>query len=337
MKGARENFMSTPKIGVLLFNLGGPETLADVKPFLFNLFSDPDIIRIKKDWLRKAVAWFIATTRNKRSCNYYAQIGGGSPLRRITEEQAAALQKHLAGEGFEVAVYVGMRCWHPTIDEALEALERDGMTHVVALPLFPQFSVTTSGSCINYFNALVRRRKSPAQASYVTRWFDEPLYIEAVTSLLREEMAKFPNPDPRSVYVVYSAHSIPQRYVDEGDPYLEHTQHTVDLINARLGSKHSWTLSFQSKVGPVKWLEPSTEEVLETLGRRRTEQVLVVPISFVSDHIETLYEIDIQYRRAAEQAGIRYFRRTPSLNVNATFIAALAAIVKEQIAHLKAA
>ena len=329
--------MSSPKIGVLLFNLGGPETLADVKPFLFNLFSDPDIIRIKNNGLRKAVAWFIATTRNKRSCSYYSQIGGGSPLRRITEGQAAALERHLAGEGFDVGAYVGMRCWHPTIDEALDALERDGITHVVVLPLFPQFSVTTSGSCINYFNALLRRRKSPVQASYVTRWFDEPHYIAAVTNLIRDEMAKFPNPDPRSIYVVYSAHSIPKRYVDEGDPYLDHTQHTVDLVNAQLGSKHSWTLSFQSKVGPVKWLEPSTEEVLTTLGRRRTEQVLVVPISFVSDHIETLYEIDIQYRHEAQEAGIRHFRRTPSLNVNPTFIASLAAIVKEQIAHLKAA
>ncbi len=326
--------MTAPKIGVLLFNLGGPESLEEVKPFLFNLFSDPDIIRIRSDSLRNLVAWFIATTRKKRSCGYYARIGGGSPLRRITEDQAAALQKHLAGDGFQVKAYVGMRCWRPTIDEALDSIERDGMTHLVVLPLFPQFSVTTSGSCINYFNGLLRRHNGAIQAGYITRWFDEPLYIEALTEIIKKEIAKFPNPDPRSVYIIYSAHSIPRRYVDEGDPYLEHTQHTVDLINAKLGSQHSWTLSFQSKVGPVKWLEPSTKAVIHSLGRRRTDQVLVVPISFVSDHIETLYEIDVMYQEEAQACGIRHFRRAPALNLDATFIASLAAIVKEQIAHL---
>jgi ferrochelatase len=265
-------------------------------------------------------------------------IGGGSPLRRITEEQAAALKRQLAGEGFEVNVYVGMRCWNPTIDAALAAIELDGITHLVVLPLFPQFSVTTTGSCVNYFNGLMRQspRSNALQASYVTRWYDEPLYIKALADLIRAEFGHFPDPDPRAIYVVYSAHSIPQRYVDEGDPYLEHTQHTVALINEQLGGKNPWTLSFQSRVGPVKWLEPSTEEIIKTLGRRGTRQVLIVPISFVSDHIETLYEIDIQYRREAEAVGISQFRRVAALNVNPTFIAALAALVKEQIAPLGA-
>lgn len=328
--------MPAARIGVLLFNLGGPERLDDVKPFLYNLFSDPDIIRIKSDWLRRGVAWLIATTRRKKSCRYYAQIGGGSPLRRITDEQAAALERRLATEGFPVRVYVGMRCWHPTIDEALQRLERDGVTHLVVLPLFPQFSVSTSGSCINYFNGLLRRRglNESIRASYVTRWFDEPLYIEAMADLIRAEFAQFPNPEPQATYVVYSAHSIPKRYVEEGDPYLDHTQQTVELINTRLGTRHSWTLSFQSKVGPMRWLEPSTDEVLKALGHRRTAQVLVVPISFVSDHIETLYEIDVQYRDEAKEAGVAHFRRAAALNLNPQFIASLAAIVKEQIAPL---
>jgi len=331
--------MKPPCIGVLLFNLGGPESLEDVKPFLYNLFSDPDIIRIKTDWLRKAVAWFIATTRRKKSSGYYAQIGGGSPLRRITGDQSAALENKLAAEGISVKAFVGMRCWRPTIDEALEAIQRAGITHLVVLPLFPQFSVTTSGSCINYFNGRLRQ-SDPAgklRASYVTRWYDEPLYIEAMAELIRAEFGQFPEADPEATHVIDSAHSIPQRDVKEGDPYLDHTRHTVELINERLGLKGPWTLSFQSKVGPVKWLEPSTEEVLRTLGRRGTPQVLIVPVSFVSDHIETLYEIDIQYRDTARQAGIPHFRRAAALNLNSTFIAALAAIVKEQIAHLKGA
>ena len=329
--------MKPPHIGVLLFNLGGPESLEDVKPFLYNLFSDPDIIRIKSDWLRKSLAWLIATTRRKKSCGYYAQIGGGSPLRRITEDQAAALEKRLAGDGFEVKAYVGMRCWRPTIDEALEAIVRDGITHLVVLPLFPQFSVATSGSCINYFNARLRQNQGDGniRVGYVTRWFDEPLYIEALTELIREEISRFPDQDPKATYIIYSAHSIPRRYVEEGDPYLEQTQRTVELVNEKLGRKSPCTLAFQSKVGPVKWLEPSTDEVIRMLGRRGTPQVLIVPISFVSDHIETLYEIDIQYRETARKSGIVHFRRVPSLNLNSTFIAALASIVTEQVAHLR--
>lgn len=331
--------MTSSRIGVLLFNLGGPEKPEDVRPFLYNLFSDPDIIRIKNNWLRKSVAWWIAAARSKKSCAYYAQIGGGSPLRRITEEQAMALKTRLSAEGFTTEVYVGMRCWHPTIDEALAAIERDGITHLVVLPLFPQYSVATSGSCINYFNAQFRQKESlgSLQAGYVTRWFDEPGYIDAMVELIRAEFSQFPNPEPPAIHVLYSAHSIPQRYVDEGDPYLEHTRHTVELINQKLENKNPWTLAFQSKVGPVKWLEPSTEEIIHVLGRRGTPQLLVVPVSFVSDHIETLYEIDIEYREKARQSGIAHFRRTASLNLNETFIAALAAIVKEQLAHLKKA
>lgn len=329
--------MAHPRIGVLLFNLGGPEKLEDVKPFLYNLFSDPDIIRIRRAALRKSVAWLISTLRHKRSSGYYAKIGGGSPLRKITDEQAAALERQLADEGFQVRVYVGMRCWNPTIDQALAAIERDEITHLVVLPLFPQFSVTTTGSCINYFNARLHQspRAGLIHASYVTRWFDEPRYIDAVAGLIRSEFRNFPDPDPRAIYIVYSAHSIPKRYIDEGDPYLEHTQHTVALVNEKLGNKNPWTLSFQSKVGPVKWLEPSTEQIIKMLGRRGTRQVLIVPISFVSDHIETLYEIDIQYRQEAEAVGISHFRRTPALNVDPAFIAALAALVKEQMAPLK--
>ena len=215
--------MKPPRIGVLLFNLGGPESLEDVKPFLYNLFSDPDIIRIKSDWLRKSVAWFIATTRRKKSSGYYAQIGGGSPLRRITEDQAAALERKLANEGLNVRAFVGMRCWRPTIDEALETIQRDEITHLVVLPLFHQFSVTTSGSCINYFNARLRQNDpgESLRASYVTRWYNEPLYIEAMAELVRAEIEQFPEADPKATYVIYSAHSIPQRYVEEGDPYLD--------------------------------------------------------------------------------------------------------------------
>jgi protoporphyrin/coproporphyrin ferrochelatase len=317
------------KNGVLLFNLGGPDSLDDVRPFLFNLFSDPEIIRIKSDVLRRMLAFFIATTRQGKSRNLYRQIGGGSPLRKITEDQAAALNTTLDARGFTARIYVGMRCWKPSIDDAVGHILNDTITRLVLLPLFPQYSVTTTGSCLKYFQALDKRLGLSAKISISTiqAWFNEPLYLESLTALIRDELQKFSTGEPKSVHLLYSAHSIPASYIDEGDPYLEQTRQTVALVNARLGNENSSTLAFQSKVGPVKWLGPSTARVLEELGQSGKTAVLVVPISFVSDHIETLQEIDIAYREVASHAGIKEFRRVPALNTHAGFIASLANLV----------
>jgi protoporphyrin/coproporphyrin ferrochelatase len=318
--------------GVLLFNLGGPEKLDDVRPFLFNLFSDPDIIRIGNTAARKALAWFIATTRQRKSRDLYRQIGGGSPLRRITEQQAAALGERLAAKGITARVYVGMRCWKPGIDEAVDLIRRDGITHLVALPLFPQFSFTTTGSCFNYLRPLLEKSglTKTMTVSYVRSWFDHPLYVECMAGLIREAHAQFSDPNPAATRLLYSAHSIPARYIDEGDPYLEQTRHTVDLINARLQNAFPSSLAFQSKVGPVKWLEPATNEVLGKMGKDGIQRVLAVAVSFVSDHIETLQEIDILYRDLAARAGIREFHRAASPNLNPKFIEALADIAARE-------
>jgi ferrochelatase len=314
--------------GVILFNLGGPEALEDVRPFLYNLFSDPDIIRIKNDAARKALAWLIATTRQRKSKGLYRQIGGGSPLRRITDGQAAALETRLQQRGCPARVYVGMRCWKPGIDEALQRVRRDGIQHLVALPLFPQFSVTTTGSCFNYLRRIVGRDgiKESLRISWVDSWFEEPLYLDAMADLIREAIGRFSKPDPAGVQLLYSAHSIPARYVDEGDPYQDQTRRTVELVNSRLGNSSPSTLSFQSRVGPVKWLGPPTNDILVEFGRKGVGKVLVVPVSFVSDHIETLQEIDILYRQLATDAGIAEFQRAAALNLNPKFIEALANI-----------
>ena len=316
------------KKGVLLFNLGGPENLQDVRPFLYNLFSDPEIIRIKNSVLRKMLAWLIASTRQSKSRDLYRQIGGGSPLRKITEAQATALRDELHARGEDAGVYVGMRCWKPTIDEAVNQILKDGITRLVLLPLFPQYSVTTTGSCLKYFRALDKKLGLSAKMEIATveSWFDEPLYIEAMADLIREGLRGFSGLE--KVHLLYSAHSIPASYVEDGDPYLEQTKRTVDLVNAQLDKANSFTLAFQSRVGPVKWLSPSTRDVLVQLGREGKTRVLVVPISFVSDHIETLQEIDIQYMELAAQSGIREFRRAGSLNVHPKFIAALAALTR---------
>jgi ferrochelatase len=316
------------KRGVLIFNLGGPETLPDVRPFLYNLFSDPEIIRIKNNVLRKVLAWFIASVRYKKSQNLYRQIGGGSPLRKITESQAVALGRKLESIGLYAQVYVGMRCSQPGIDEAVHRILEDGITRLVLLPLFPQYSVTTTGSCLKYFHTLQQKLglKERMEIFTVESWFDEPLYVETMADLIRQGLARFSSDRDKQVQLLYSAHSIPERYVTEGDPFLKQTQQSVQLINAQLNHIHPSTLAFQSRVGPIKWLGPSTKDVLTEMGRRGTDKVLAVPISFVSDHIETLQEIDIAYRELALQCGIGEFQRADSLNLHPKFIDALASI-----------
>ncbi len=320
--------------GVLLFNLGGPQTLEEVRPFLYNLFSDPEILRIRNDLLRRILASTIAAMRQRKSRDLYRQIGGGSPLRRITEAQAAALGEALMAQGVRVRVYVGMRCWKPGIDDAVGRILRDQIGRLVVLPLFPQFSLTTTGSCLRYFESLDRKLgiSSKIRISVIQTWYDDPNYLESITGLIRKELQKFANREAKSIQLLYSAHSIPARYIKDGDPYLEQTRQSVKSINRNLGNAYPSTLAFQSKVGPVKWLEPSTADVLKQLGQDGQTAVLVIPISFVSDHIETLQEIDIAYRKIALQAGIREFRRVPALNTDPKFIDALANLVLKSTA-----
>ncbi|HEU0174013.1 MAG TPA: ferrochelatase [Blastocatellia bacterium] len=321
------------KLGVLLFNLGGPETLADVRPFLFNLFSDPEIVRLPIRAMQKPLAWLIATARHKKSSGYYAQIGGGSPLRRITQEQAAALRGELGRRGFEARVYVGMRYWRPDAEEAIDQIVRDDVDELILLPLYPQFSVSTTGSSFKDFEALTGKRNSlqRIRRHYIRQWHTHKSYIEALSRQIAEEIEKFPDPNPRRVHLLFSAHSVPQSYIERGDPYLQHIEETVRLVSGELGGLSPVHLCFQSKVGPVKWLEPSTDAKLRELASQGVEQVLAIPISFVSDHIETLYELDILYKKLADEIGVKAYRRVPALNCNPTFIKALADIVCENL------
>lgn len=321
------------KLGVLLFNMGGPETLGDVRPFLFNLFSDPEIVRLPIRAMQKPLAWLISTARHKKSSGYYAQIGGGSPLRRITEEQAAALRKELVRRGVEANVYVGMRYWRPGAAEAIEQIARDTVDELVLMPLYPQFSVSTTGSSFKDFDALMDGRSGlpRMRRRYIRQWNTHETYIKALAEQIASEIEKFPDPNPRRVHLLFSAHGVPQSYIENGDPYLEQIEETVRLVSEKLGGLNPVHLSFQSKVGPVKWLEPSTDAKLRELAAQGVEQILAIPISFVSDHIETLYELDILYKNLADEIGIKTYRRVPALNCNPTFISALADIVCENL------
>ncbi|MCL6752383.1 ferrochelatase [Nostoc sp. CCCryo 231-06] len=316
------------RVGVLLLNLGGPDKLEDVGPFLYNLFSDPEIIRLPFRWLQKPLAWFIATRRTTTSQANYKQIGGGSPLRRITEAQGQALKEQLGYLGQEAKIYVGMRYWHPYTEEAIAQITQDNIEHLVILPLYPQFSISTSGSSFRLLEKLWQEdpKLQPIDYTVIPSWYKEPGYLQAMAELVAQELGQFPNPD--EVHIFFSAHGVPKSYVEEaGDPYQQEIEECTALIMQTLNRPNAHTLAYQSRVGPVEWLQPYTEDALKELGAQGVKDLVVVPISFVSEHIETLQEIDIEYREVAEKSGIHNFRRVPAPNTNPVFINALADLV----------
>jgi protoporphyrin/coproporphyrin ferrochelatase len=318
------------RVGVLLLNLGGPDQIEDVRPFLFNLFSDPEIIRLPFPWLQKPLAWLISTLRAKKSQENYRQIGGGSPLRRITEEQGQALRSQLQARGHDAHVYIGMRYWHPFTEEAIARIKRDQLDRLVILPLYPQFSISTSGSSFRLLEQIWNEDPDLHQIDYtvIPSWYDRPGYLRAMADLIAHELDQFPNPD--RVQVFFSAHGVPVSYVEEaGDPYQKEIENCVALIMQTLDRPNAHTLAYQSRVGPVEWLQPYTEDALAELAAQGVEDLAVVPISFVSEHIETLQEIDMEYRELAEEAGIENFHRVPALNTHPVFIEDLANMVVE--------
>jgi len=318
------------RVGVLLLNLGGPERIEDVRPFLFNLFADPEIIRLPFPWLQKPLAWLISTLRFQKSQENYRQIGGGSPLRRITEEQALAVQERLQEKGQDAQVYVGMRYWHPFTEEAVAKIKRDRIERLVILPLYPQFSISTSGSSFRLLEQLWDQDPALGKIDYtvVPSWYSRPGYIQAMAQLIARELDRSPNPD--RVHIFFSAHGVPLSYVQEaGDPYQREIEDCTRLILETLNRPNENTLAYQSRVGPVEWLRPYTEDAITELAAKKVENLLVVPISFVSEHIETLQEIDMEYREIAEHSGIHNFDRVPALNTHPVFIEDLANLVVE--------
>ena len=320
------------RVGVLLLNLGGPEKLEDVRPFLYNLFSDPEIIRLPFSWMQKPLAWFISSRRAGTSQENYRKIGGGSPLLRITEEQATALQKQLESNGREAQVYVGMRYWNPFTEDAIASIKRDSISQLVVLPLYPQFSISTSGSSFRVLEKLWQEDPALEEIEYtvIPSWYKHSGYLQAMAELIAEELDRFEDPD--RVQIFFSAHGVPVSYVTEsGDPYQKEIEECTELIMRTLNRPNAYNLAYQSRVGPVEWLKPYTDEAIEELAEQGVKDLLVVPISFVSEHIETLEEIDIEYRELAESAGIERFHRVPALNTHPVFIADLADMVEEAL------
>ncbi|KAH7668442.1 Ferrochelatase protein [Dioscorea alata] len=328
---------SQEKIGVLLLNLGGPEKLHDVQPFLFNLFSDPDIIRLPRlfRFLQRPLAQLISVFRAPKSKEGYVAIGGGSPLRRITEEQACALKEALKEKKVNANVYVAMRYWHPFTEKAIHQIKKDNVTKLVVLPLYPQFSISTSGSSIKLLMRIFREDAHFAQLpiSIIESWYQREGYIKSMADLIENELSKFVN--PQEVMIFFSAHGVPVSYVeDAGDPYRDQMEDCINLIMDELKSRgigNPHTLAYQSRVGPVQWLKPYTDEVLVELGQQGVKSLLAVPISFVSEHIETLEEIDMEYKHLALESGIENWGRVPALGCTSSFISDLADAVIEAL------
>jgi ferrochelatase len=315
------------KVGVLLLNMGGPEKQQEVRPFLYNLFSDRQIIRLGPALLQKPLAAMIARRRAPISMENYQKIGGGSPLTRITAEQAQALELSLADEGVFL-VRSCMRYWHPFADAVLQEMVDAGVSELVALPLYPHYCRATTGSSFSDLRQQNTKLGLNLPIREIRSWPAEPEYINALVARIREGLALFANNEQEAVQLVYSAHSLPKKFIEQGDPYVDEIKHTIAAIEKQLGRQGK--LCFQSRSGPVEWLEPSTPDMLKQLAEQGCKNILMVPIAFVSDHIETIYEIDMLYKDQAAELGMR-LESSRGLNDDPQFIKALRSLVLREI------
>lgn len=321
------------KTGIVMLNLGGPATLDDVEPFLLELFADREIIQLPfQRWLGP----FIARRRSPKVRELYRHIGGGSPILRYTEAQGQGMVERLDRLSPGTAphrFYVAFRYVRPRSDDALRAMYADGITRAVAFTQYPQFSCSTTGSSLNdLWRAAGRTGLSEAfEWSIIDRWPVHEGFIAAMTATVRDGLAEFDPADRDRVVLLFSAHSLPLSVIERGDAYPQEVGAGVQRVIDRLAAPNPYVLAYQSEVGPVRWLGPSTEKVIRRLGTQGYKHVLVVPIAFTSDHIETLSELDREYGEVARKVGITQFRRAPALNDRPRFLGALAEIVRDHL------
>jgi len=328
------------KVGVVLLNLGGPEKIEDIEPFLYNLFMDPVIIDIPlRGIFRHWIASLISSKRSTVVAKDYQLIGGNSPINTLTDEQRFKLEIELNNHfgqktGIEFKTYTAMRYWHPTTEEAAEEMKADGVTKVALLPLYPHYSKTTTGSSLIYWWMLQQRNETPNwPTTYVHEYAAHPKFIEAISARIDEGLALFPDETRNKVQLLFSAHGTPVNEMKKRrDPYCCLIHSTVEQVMAYRKNDLPFHVSFQSKVGPAEWLTPSTPDKLKELAAEGHKAVLINPVAFVTDHIETAYELDIQIREIAQEAGIEHYEVTDGLNSHPAFIAALA---EATIAQLK--
>ncbi|WP_270935876.1 ferrochelatase [Falsiroseomonas oryzae] len=318
-----------PRLAVVLFNLGGPDAPDSVRPFLVNLFTDPAILRVPgwvRPWLGRIIAW----RRTKPASENYAILGGRSPLLELTQEQAASLQAALAADGgVEARVFIAMRYWHPMSDATAAEVKAWGPDEILLLPLYPQFSTTTTGSSIVAWEKAAARVGLDVPTTTLCCFHSDAGFAGSTAAIVRAAWDKArAELDPAiPLRVLFSAHGLPESIVQAGDPYQWQVEQSVAQVVERLGLEGlDHVVCYQSRVTPQKWIGPSTEEELERAGHDKVA-VLVVPIAFTSEHSETLVELDVEYREEAERLGVPGYFRAPAQNSDPAFIAALAGLV----------
>jgi ferrochelatase len=312
------------RISVVLFNLGGPDRLASVRPFLFNLFNDRAIISLRQP-LRWLLAQLISRMRERTAIEIYRQMGGGSPLLAETEVQRQALEVALAQSlDCAVQVVVAMRYWRPFTKDAALAVARFHPTQVVLLPLYPQFSTTTTGSSLGAWR---RAYHGSGEVRAVCCYPEDEAFIDAHVKVIEDTLGD--THTLSALRLIFSAHGLPERVILAGDPYQDQIERTAKRVADRLGAP-DWVVSYQSRVGPLKWIGPSTLETLEQAGQE-AKGVLVVPIAFVSEHSETLVELDVEYRELAEEAGVPVYVRAPAIGSDPSYIRGLAQMAAQRL------
>ena len=316
------------KTGILLLNFGGPWTISDVKPFLYRLFANPRVLVGVPAPLRQMLAFAIAQIKGPSSIKSYKAIGGGSPQLKWTKIQAEGLRELLESES--VRVEIGMRSAEPSIRSALERLKFWGADHLLLLPLFPQYSTTTTGTCFDEVDRVLGKLNWRPSVQQIMNWPNRSDYTRLLQKLVNEAVAKAEAErglatDP--IHVLFSAHSLPMKIVEKGDPYPQDVDSTVGAVAPDL--RHPWSLAFQSRNGKMPWLQPYLEDELKRLGQEGIRRVVVVPISFVSDHIETLFELDLLYAETAREHGITHYYRAGCFNGDPQFPRVLKSIVAE--------
>jgi len=316
------------KVAVVLLNLGGPDSLDAVQPFLENLFNDPDIFKLP---FQKALARYISKKRAPKVQKEYELIGGKSPINEWTEKQRLLLENKLRKAGNDVDVLVAMRYWKPLTQEVVTKVETGNYDKVIILPLYPHFSVSTTGSSFNEWKRFYKGEES--KVIYINSYQTHPLYLKAINERIDETLLRFPEGVRKDVPLVFSAHGTPVSYVKKGDPYSFHIKDTIDGVMKMRNYSHKHHQCFQSKVGPAKWLEPATDTMIEDLASQGKKHLLIIPISFVSDHVETSFELDIEYRHVADKVRIENYIVMKGLNDSQLFIDALYDLVTERLVN----
>jgi len=313
------------KKAVILFNLGGPDKIESVEPFLFNLFNDPAIISIPSIF-RYPLAKIISKRRAPIAKNIYKEIGNKSPILELTQDQAKSLENHLSKKG-DYKCFVAMRCWHPRASNVIKKVKEYNPDEVILLPLYPQYSASTSGSSINEWNDLCRKENYNIKTKTICCYPTENNFLESHANLIKKTIKNIEN---KNFKLLFSAHGLPEIKIKKGDPYQWQVEKTVEGIMLKLTNENpDYIISYQSRVGPLKWIGPSTDEIIIKYSREK-KGIVIVPVAFVSEHSETLVELDIEYKKLAEKNGCSFYKRVPALGTEENFIKGLVELVLQK-------